>query len=97
FRSRELQRTLRERAGFVPLPPPEEAEGFAYDEAELRRIERLREHSAVGTGEQVWGKLCRMAAEFRCAEVAVVTACHDPMTRRRSYELLARAAGLPEG
>ena len=41
--ARELQRTLRERAGFVPLPPPEEAEGFAYDEAELRRIERLRE------------------------------------------------------
>ena len=97
FRSRELQRTLRERVGFVPLPPPEEAEGFAYDEAELRRIERLREHSAVGTGEQVWEKLCRMAAEFRCAEVAVVTACHDPMARRRSYELLARAAGLAEG
>ena len=42
FRSRELQRTLRERVGFVPLPSPEEAEGFAYDEAELRRIERLR-------------------------------------------------------
>ena len=37
------------------------------------------------------------AAEFRCAEVAVVTACHDPMARHRSYELLARAAGLAEG
>ncbi|MFC0409099.1 LLM class flavin-dependent oxidoreductase [Roseomonas elaeocarpi] len=94
FRSRELQRTIRERGEFVPVPPVEEAEAFAYTEAELARIERMHAKSAVGTGEQVWEKLRALSAELRADEVAVVTACHDPMARIRSYELLAAAAGL---
>jgi alkanesulfonate monooxygenase SsuD/methylene tetrahydromethanopterin reductase-like flavin-dependent oxidoreductase (luciferase family) len=76
-----------------PLLPPEQAVR-PYSEAEEAYRRRLRSQAMVGTGEQVVGKLRALADQFGIEEVAVITWTWDPQAQRRSYELLAKAAGL---
>lgn len=97
FRSRELWRLSRDRGVFPPLPSVEEAEAHAYSEADLARIERLRARAIVGAPEQVLARLTALAEAHGAQEIAVLTAVHDATARRRSYELLAEAAGLAGG
>ncbi|GGG40679.1 N5,N10-methylene tetrahydromethanopterin reductase [Caldovatus sediminis] len=95
FRSRELWRLMRDRGLFVPLPSVAEAEAYDYSEAERARVARMRERALVGAPEQVRAKLEALsAAHGGIAEFAVVTACHDPAARRRSFALLADVCGL---
>ncbi|MBE9605214.1 LLM class flavin-dependent oxidoreductase [Acetobacteraceae bacterium H6797] len=91
FRSRELWRLGRDRGVYAPLPSVEAAEAHAYSEAELARIERIRERAIVGDPGQVAAKLKALGGKLGVQEVAVLTACHDPMARRESYRLLAEA------
>ena len=93
FRSRELWRLGRDRGIYRPLPSVEEAEAHPYTEAELAKLERLRARAIVGTGEQVLERLTALAGRMGAKEVAVLTATHDAAARRRSYTLLAEAAG----
>jgi alkanesulfonate monooxygenase SsuD/methylene tetrahydromethanopterin reductase-like flavin-dependent oxidoreductase (luciferase family) len=61
----------------------------------MSRIERMRASAMVGTPEQVKAKLEALsAAHGGIAEYAVITHCHDPAARRRSYTLLAEVFGL---
>ncbi|MFT8244986.1 LLM class flavin-dependent oxidoreductase [Roseomonas sp. BN140053] len=94
FRSRELARVLRDSGRFVPLPSVETAERYPYNAAEQAQVERRRARAIVGTGAQVRDQLHALAAELGVQELAVLTACHDAAARRRSYTLLAEAAGL---
>ena len=48
----------------------------------------------VGTGAQVVERLAVLERALAVDEIAVVTATHDARARRRSYELVADAAGL---
>ncbi len=49
----------------------------------------------VGTPEQVKARLEALsAAHGGIAEFAVITHCHDPAARRRSYTLLAEVFGI---
>ncbi len=94
FASRALSRLLRDRGRFVPLPSPEEALAYPYTPAERERIAAFREQAIIGTPAQVLAKLETLAGSVRADEVAILSPCHDPVARARSYELIAREAGL---
>jgi luciferase family oxidoreductase group 1 len=94
FASREIARLNRDRGIFAPLLSPEEARAVALADGDLLRIERLRSRSIYGTGPQVAAKLTALRDALGVAEIAVLTTTHDQAARRRSYALLAQAAGL---
>ncbi|MCK8785809.1 LLM class flavin-dependent oxidoreductase [Roseomonas sp. NAR14] len=94
FASRALWRLSRDRGVYPPLPSLAEADAHPYTEAERAKVERLRERAIIGTAAQVRERLESLAAAHGAAEVAVLTACHDPAARRHSYTLLAEAFGL---
>ena len=91
FRSRELWRLGRDKGVYAPLPSVEAAEAYDYSAADMARIERIRERGIVGDPQQVAAKLKALGTSLGVQEVAVLTACHDPMARRESYRLLAEA------
>lgn len=93
FATRERARVDRQTGRFGPLLPPEQAPR-PYSEAEEAYRRRLRSNAMVGTGEQVAGKLRALAGELGIEELAVITWTWDPQAQRRSYELIAKAAGL---
>jgi alkanesulfonate monooxygenase SsuD/methylene tetrahydromethanopterin reductase-like flavin-dependent oxidoreductase (luciferase family) len=76
------------------LPSVEEALAYPYSEAERTRIAAIMAGVVVGGPERVRSRLGEMAATHGVDEVVVVTICHDPAARRRSYELLAEVFGL---
>lgn len=93
FASRERARVDRQTGRFGPLLPPEEAPR-AWTEAEQSFRDGLRGRAMVGTGAQVLERLRALAASLEVEEVVVITWTWDPAAQRRSYELLAQAAGL---
>ncbi|MBR0653453.1 LLM class flavin-dependent oxidoreductase [Plastoroseomonas arctica] len=96
FASRALSRLLRDRGRFVPLPSPEEALAYNYTPADRSRIAQFREQAIIGTPAQVLGRLEALAGSVGAAEIAILSPCHDPVARARSYELIAREAGLAQ-
>lgn len=95
YTSRALWRLWRDRGVFVATPSPEEAADHPWTEAERARADRLRARAIVGTGAAVAARLAGLARELGAQEVAVLSTPHDAAARRRSYALLAEAAGLP--
>ncbi len=93
-RTRENWRLDLERGAFLPLATPEAAAARVLSPAQEARIGQMRERAIVGTGAQVVEGIDRLARTLEADEVAVVTATHDPAVRRRSYELVAEAAGI---
>jgi luciferase family oxidoreductase group 1 len=96
FASRERTRIDRQTGRFGPLLPPEQA-ARPYSEAEDAYRQGLRGRAMVGTGEQVVAKLRALADTLDIEEVVVITWTWDPQAQRRSYELIAQAAGLQPG
>src|SRR4051812_10716004 len=94
YQSRELWRLYRDAGRFPPLPSVEEAESYPYAPHERAHLDRIRAKAIVGAPEQVKPKLEAIAAAHGAAEVAVLSPCHDPAARQRSYRLLAEAFGL---
>lgn len=94
FSSRERWRLDRQRGRLGPLPSPEEAAAQPMDELERAQLEPMRREAAVGTAGQVGDKLRALAERFELDELVIVTWAHDPLVRRRSYELLAREFAL---
>lgn len=77
-----------------PLPSVEEAEAQHLTETDRARIAQNRARLVVGDPERVRRALMDIAEPFGVEELVVLTICHDPKARRRSYELLAEAFGL---
>jgi len=94
FYSRARFRLLRDRGIFAPLESPQVASAYHYSEAEKARIAELSKRAFVGTGAQVFERVAALADELGVEEIAVVTWAYDEEVRRRSYHLLAQAAGL---
>jgi luciferase family oxidoreductase group 1 len=88
-RSRDLWylRLLQGNPG--PFPTVQEAMAYAYSPGELTALEENRGKRAVGSPTQVKEKLLSLAEQFKADEIMLVTITHDPVARRRSYELLA--------
>lgn len=89
FSSRALARLWRDKGVFAPLPSVEEAAVYAYSQGEMARLERIRARAFWGTAEVVGARLRGLAVELGVEEMALLSTCHDPVARRRSYSLLA--------
>ena len=79
-----------------PLPSPQEAAAHHWTEAERQIADAAKRFVSVGTPEHVAEDLQRRAAHAGADELIVTTHVHDPQERRRSYELLADAWGVPQ-
>ena len=87
---------LRTEEGRGPVPSVEEARAraAAASAVERARLAQHRSRMVVGGPDRVRDELVALAAAFGVDELLVLTICHDPVDRLRSYELLAAACGL---
>jgi luciferase family oxidoreductase group 1 len=86
---------IRMRSGRPsPLPTPEEALAYPYNEAEADHIRRYRRAQVVGDPAAVRDEIADLAARTGADEVMVMTMVHDHGERLRSYELIADAFAL---
>ena len=92
-----LWRIALERGRPMPVPSVEQALAYPFTDAERKRSEKVRSYAAVGTPEQVGRRLQEIADQYDTDELIVLTIAHDPLARRRSYELVAEACGLQAG
>jgi alkanesulfonate monooxygenase SsuD/methylene tetrahydromethanopterin reductase-like flavin-dependent oxidoreductase (luciferase family) len=60
----------------------------------VARVEAILGQGFVGDPAQVKARLTDLATALEVDELVVVTITHDPVARRRSYELLADAFEL---
>jgi len=90
-RSADVWRLRPEGAGRGPLLSPEEAAARPVTDLEEARMAQGREAMVVGGPERVRERLVALAGDFGVEELLVVTVCHDPAARLRSYRLLAEA------
>jgi luciferase family oxidoreductase group 1 len=89
-----LMRVRFEQGLWGPVPSLEEALAYPYSPIERAKAEAVLAGAAIGAPEQVRADLEAMARAHGVDELVVVTICHDPAARRRSYELLAQAFEL---
>lgn len=92
--TREFWRTGFEKGIRLPLVAPDEAVAYPYDADERVRIAAMRAKAFVGSAEAVVARLAAEAHRLQLEEVVIVTWTHDAAARRRSYELIAHAAGI---
>lgn len=97
FSSRALWRLGRDKGVYAALPSPEEAAAYPYTDAEHDRVAKIRAQAYAGQADRVVAAISAMAAGLDVEEVIVLTTLHDPVVRRRSYALLAEAAGRLAG
>lgn len=95
IRSRDLWLLRLMKGELGPFPTPEQAEAYPYSPHDRAIVEANRDRSIHGTARQVKQQLEALAARYGVDELVVVTISHDLAARKRSYELLAEAFGLP--
>lgn len=90
---------LKRQAERGPVPSVEEAEATAgaLGELDRARMEQNRARLVVGGPDRAAAQLRALAEAFAVDELVLLTVCHDPKARLRSYELLAEAFGLARG
>ena len=77
-----------------PLLSPEDAAARTLTEIEEAKVAQGRAARVVGTPSRVRDGLLALAESYGVEELMLVTVCHDPAARRRSYELVAEAFDL---
>lgn len=95
----DLWRLGPEGAERAPIVPSADAAAVVATLTDLQR-ERLAQAKSkviVGAPDVVRAKMTTLADEFGINELIVLTVCHDPRARQRSYELLAEAFSLSSG
>jgi len=92
--SADLNRLLRDRGQYRPVPSVEEAQAYPYSDAERAAIARNRARLFVGSPQTVMEKMSSLIADCQADEVMVMTAVYDHAARKRSYALLAEAFGI---
>ena len=83
-----------ERRGSVPSEDEASAAIASLDAVARARLAQGRGRVVVGGPERAREELLALAGAFDVDELLVVTVCHDPASRLRSYELLASAFAL---
>src|ERR1700741_5081269 len=92
--SMDLNRLLRDRGQFLPLPSVEEALAYPCSDAERAAIARNRSRLFVGSPAPALAKLQPMITASEADELMIITAVYDHEARKKSYSLLADAFGL---
>jgi luciferase family oxidoreductase group 1 len=95
FASRALWRLGRDRGVYQALPSPQEAADYPYTEADRARVASVRSSAIAGQPGHVVARLRALCSSIGVDEAVILTTVHDPVVRRRSYALIAEAAGLP--
>jgi luciferase family oxidoreductase group 1 len=93
--SADVWRLRPEGAGRGALLSPEDAARVPLTALEEAKVAQARAGTVVGGPERVRSELVALAAAYGVGELVVVTVCHDPAARLRSYRLLAEAFDLP--
>jgi luciferase family oxidoreductase group 1 len=94
--SSRMTMTLLRQGRLIPVPPPEKAVRFLEEHGSPPSGSRGGGRRAViGSPETVRAGIEEVAAAYGAEEVMVVTITYDHAARRRSYELIAEAFGLP--
>lgn len=85
---------LASEDGRGPVPSVEEAAACRRSPLDEAKITQNRKGLVLGRPERVANALHALATDFEVEELVVLTICHDPAARLRSYELLAEAFEL---
>jgi luciferase family oxidoreductase group 1 len=93
-RTVDLRRLNTDYGVNAPVPTLEEAERYAYTDADRHRIAHHRRRVVLGTPEVVREKLLALQAAAEADELMVITVVGDYGLRLRSYELVAAAFDL---
>jgi len=93
--SADLHFVRRAKGEYLPLASPAEAAAYPYSPADRDRIASHRRRLVVGGIDAVMARLRELIEATRADELMVTTMVFDHAARRRSYELLAAAFGLP--
>jgi luciferase family oxidoreductase group 1 len=88
---RRMRRTIPVRAR---APRIDEVLAEPMTEVERAAVEESLASCMIGSGDQVKTQLGVLAAQYGVDEVVVLTICHEPAARARSYALLAEAFRL---
>jgi luciferase family oxidoreductase group 1 len=86
--------TLLRQGRLIEVPPPERAERFLAAQERAGESSGAGRRALLGTGEQVLEQLRAVVEEYGAEEAIAVNITYSHEDRRRSYELLAEAAGL---
>ncbi|MDP9451859.1 MAG: LLM class flavin-dependent oxidoreductase [Actinomycetota bacterium] len=92
--SHDVWRLRPEGADRGPLLAPVEAAAQPLSPLDRVQLAQQRERRVVGPPEQVVATLRALAGAYEVDELVVLTVCHDPAARLRSYQLLAEAFEL---
>jgi luciferase family oxidoreductase group 1 len=88
---------LRLRAGRPgPLPSPEEAAAYPYNELELAFVGDRQATQIIGSPETVRRGLAGLLEATAADELMLTTMVFDPADRARSFELVAALASTPQ-
>ena len=93
-RSADVWRLRPEGTERGPLLSPEDAAARTLTDLEEAKLAQSRSATVVGGPERVHAELTSLTESYGVDELMVVTVCHDPIARLRSYELLAESFGL---
>ena len=84
---------LRLRAGRPgPLPSPEEAAAYPYNELERAFVEDRQASNIIGSPETVSRKITDLVEATAADELMITTMVYDPAGRLRSFQLVAGIA-----
>ncbi len=87
--------TLLRRGQLIPVPPPQRALEFLAAQDRAPSTGSRRRRTVVGEPERVRAELERLVSDYGAQEAIAVNITYEHAARRRSYELLAQAFGLP--
>jgi luciferase family oxidoreductase group 1 len=93
--SADLHFVRRAKGEYGPLASPEEAAAYPYTPIDRERIKANRQRLIVGTPAAVRERIAALAEVTKADEVMITTMVYDHASRKRSYELIATAFGLP--
>jgi luciferase family oxidoreductase group 1 len=93
--SAQLHYVRRAKGEYLPLESPDVAAAYPYTPVDRERLAHQRSRLAVGSALTVKQQLLALAETTRADEIMITTMVYDHAARRRSYELLAEAFGLP--
>lgn len=77
-----------------PLLSVEEAQAYPLGDLQRLLLDQDRVKRVVGAPDRVRNALEDLTGAYGVDDLVVLTVCHDPEARQRSYELLAAALGL---
>jgi luciferase family oxidoreductase group 1 len=93
--SADLHFARRALGQYGPLASPDEAAAYPYTPIDRQRIAHNRKRLIAGSPAQVHERIAALAESTKADEVMITTMVFDHAARKHSYELIAKAFGLP--